>query len=63
MPKRPNNRPWPQNLFYDFGLSAISPADADAFITGLATSERNRTFCDCGTERARLPRKSLLPMT
>ena len=44
MPKRPNNRPWPQNLFYDFGLSAISPADAEAFIAGLATSERNRTF-------------------
>ena len=44
MPKRPNNRPWPQNLFYDFGLSAISPADVEAFIAGLATSERNRTF-------------------
>ena len=44
MPKRPNNRPWPQNLFYDFGLSAISPADAEAFVAGLPTTERNRTF-------------------
>ena len=44
MPKRLNNRPWPQNLFYDFGLSAISPADAEAFVAGLPTTERNRTF-------------------
>jgi len=44
MPKRPNNRPWPQNLFYDFGLSAISPADAEAFVADLPTTERNRTF-------------------
>ena len=44
MPKHSYNRPWPQNLFYDFGLSAISPADAEAFVAGLPTTERNRTF-------------------
>ena len=46
MPKRlpPNNRPWPQNLLYDFGLSAISPADAETFISTLPTSERNKSF-------------------
>lgn len=46
MPKRlpPNNRPWPQNLLYDFGLSAISPADAETFISTLPTSDRNKSF-------------------
>ena len=44
MPKHSYNRPWPQNLFYDFGLSAISPADAEAFVAGLPTTERNKAF-------------------
>ena len=44
MPKRPNNRPWSENLAYDFGLSAISPTDAEAFIDSLATSDRNKEF-------------------
>ena len=44
MPKRlpPNNRPWPENLAYDFNLSAISPATAEAFIDSLATTDRNK---------------------
>ena len=46
MPKRlpPNNRPWPDNMAYDFGLPSISPTDAEKFIDGLATSERNKAF-------------------
>ena len=46
MPKRlpPNNRPWPENLAYDFNLSAISPATAEAFIDSLATTDRNKEF-------------------
>lgn len=45
MPKRPNNRPWPKNLLYDFGFPpTISPADAEAFISTLPTSERNKFF-------------------
>ena len=45
MPKHSNNRPWPDNLRYDFNLPpTISPADAEAFISSLPTTERNRTF-------------------
>ena len=44
MPKRPNNRSWPENLAYDFNLSAISPTDAEAFIASLPTTERNKAF-------------------
>ena len=44
MPKRPNYRPWPENIAYDFGLSAISPTDAEAFIASLPTTERNKAF-------------------
>ena len=44
MPKRPNNRPWPENLAYDFNLPAISPTDAEGFIDSLATSHRNKEF-------------------
>ena len=47
MPKRlpPNNRPWPHNLLYDFGLpETISPADSEAFISSLPTTERNKQF-------------------
>jgi len=44
MPKRPNNRPWPENLAYDFNLPAISPTDAEGFIDSLATSDRNKKF-------------------
>ena len=46
MPKRlpPNNRPWPENIAYDFGLPFLSDADAEAFIDALATSERNKAF-------------------
>ena len=45
MPKHSNNRPWPDNLRYDFNLPpTISPAAAEAFIASLPTTERNRTF-------------------
>ena len=44
MPKRPNNRPWPENLAYDFNLPAISPTDAEGFIDSLATTDRNKEF-------------------
>lgn len=47
MPKRlpPNNRPWPHNLLYDFNLpETVSPAEAEAFIDGLPTSDRNKAF-------------------
>ena len=44
MPKRPNNRPWPENLSYDFELPTLSPTDAEAFIDSLATSDRNKEF-------------------
>lgn len=44
MPKRPNNRPWPENLAYDFELPTLSPTDAEAFIDSLATSDRNKEF-------------------
>ena len=44
MPKHSYNRPWPQNLFYDFGLSAIFPTDAEALIASLPTTERNKAF-------------------
>ena len=46
MPKRlpPNNRPWPENIAFDFGLPFLSPADAEAFISSLPTTERNRAF-------------------
>ena len=40
-----SHRPWPDNLRYDFNLPpTISPADAEAFISSLPTTERNRTF-------------------
>ena len=46
MPKRlpPNNRPWPENMAFDFGLPPLSPSAAEKFIDGLATSERNKAF-------------------
>ena len=46
MPKRlpPNNRPWPANLAFDFGLPSMTPADADRFIDSLPTSDRNKEF-------------------
>ena len=45
MPKHSNNRPWPDNLRYDFNLPpTISSSDAEAFISSLPTTERNRTF-------------------
>ena len=47
MPKRlpPNNRPWPENMAFDFSLSpTITPTGAEEFIGGLATTERNRQF-------------------
>ena len=46
MPKRlpPNNRPWPANLAFDFGLPSMTPADAEAFVSGLPTSDRNKEF-------------------
>ena len=44
MPKRtpPNNRPWPENLFYDFHLPPAT--DAEAFINTLPTSDKNKEF-------------------
>lgn len=46
MPKRlpANNRPWPANLAFDFGLPSMTPADADRFIDSLPTSDRNKEF-------------------
>ena len=47
MPKRlpPNNRPWPENMAFDFALPpTISPTDAEAFIRSLPTSNRNKRF-------------------
>ena len=40
-----NSMPWPENLIYDFHLPAsASPESADAFISSLPTSDRNRQF-------------------
>ena len=46
MPKRlpPNNRPWPENMAFDFALPSLSPTDAEVFINSLPTTERNRAF-------------------
>ena len=47
MPKRlpPNNRPWPENMAFDFSISpSLSPTDAEAFIRSLPTSNRNKRF-------------------
>ena len=46
MPKRlpPNNRPWPENMAFDFALPPLSPADAEVFIRSLPTSNRNKRF-------------------
>lgn len=46
MPKRlpPNNRPWSENIAFDFGLPSITPDDADRFIDSLPTSDRNNKF-------------------
>ena len=47
MPKRlpPNNRPWPRNLLYDFGLpETFSDRETEAFISSLPTTERNKEF-------------------
>ena len=44
MPKRPNNRPWPENLAFDFELPMLSPTDAEGFIDSLPTSHRNKEF-------------------
>ena len=47
MPKRlpPNNRPWPENMAFDFALSpTITAGEAEAFINTLATTERNKEF-------------------
>ena len=45
MPKHSNNRPWPDNLRYDFNLPpTISSSDVEAFIDSLPTTERNRAF-------------------
>ena len=41
----PNNRPWPENLIFDFNLAASTTTDeAEAFISSLPTSEKNKTF-------------------
>lgn len=40
----PNNRPWPANMAFDFGLPSMTPADADRFIDSLPTSDRNKEF-------------------
>ena len=40
-----NNRPWPDNLIYDFNLAPnTSSAEAEAFIHSLSTSEKNKDF-------------------
>lgn len=40
-----NNRPWPQNIIYDFGLPMdTSDEAASAFIEGLPTTERNKAI-------------------
>jgi len=40
-----NNMPWPENLIFDFSLPAeTSPAEAEAFISSIETSDRNREF-------------------
>ena len=40
-----NNRPWPDNLIYDFNLGPnTSSAEAEAFIHSLSTSEKNKEF-------------------
>ena len=40
-----NSMPWPQNLIYDFHLPpATSPEIAEAFITTLPTSDKNKEF-------------------
>jgi len=44
MPKHPNNRSWPENLAFDFELPMLSPAAAEAFISTLPTTERNKKF-------------------
>ena len=44
MPKHSNNRPWPENLAFDFELPMLSPAAAEAFISTLPTTERNKEF-------------------
>ena len=47
MPKRlpPNNRPWPENMAYDFALPpTITAGEAEAFIRSLPTSNRNKRF-------------------
>ena len=44
MPKHPNNRSWPENLAFDFELPMLSPAAAEAFISILPTTERNKEF-------------------
>ena len=44
MPKHPNNRSWPENLAFDFELPMLSPAAAEAFISTLPTTERNKEF-------------------
>ena len=37
-----NNMPWPENLIFDFSLPAeTSPAEAEAFISSIETSDRN----------------------
>ena len=41
----PNNRPWPKNMAFDFGLlTTSSPADVEGFIAALPTSDRNKEF-------------------
>ena len=46
MPNRlpPNQRPWPENMAFDFALPPLSPADAEVFIRSLPTSNRNKRF-------------------
>ena len=44
MPKHPNNRSWPENLAFDFELPMLSPTAAEAFISTLPTTERNKEF-------------------
>lgn len=41
MAKR-NNRPWPENLFFDFNLP--STTDTEEFINSLSTSDKNKEF-------------------
>ena len=54
MPKHSNNRPWPDNLRYDFNLPpTISSSDAEAFISSPRPLRETAPSCDYGTERVK----------